>query len=117
MLFLANLVGLQPAGRYIPLADPNTEQADMLPARPATAELPRPRLNRAVRPARAPALNPEIRQIMDDAVRLLKWGRQWHELGELISRLAGRPSVGEVRRALRTHRARIEATAGTSAQR
>jgi hypothetical protein len=117
MLFLANLVGLQPAGRYIPLADPNTEQADMLPARPATPELPRPRLNRAARPARAPALNPEIRQIMDDAVRLLKWGRQWHELGELISRLAGRPSVGEVRRALRTHRARIEATAGTSAQR
>ena len=117
MLFLANLVGLQPAGRYIPLADPNTEQADMLPARPATPELPRPRLNRAARPARAPALNPEIRQIMDDAVRMLKWGRQWHELGELISRLAGRPSVGEVRRALRTHRARIEATAGTSAQR
>ena len=117
MLFLANLVGLQPAGRYIPLADPQTEQADMLPVMPATPELPRPRLSRATRPARAPAIDPQTRQIMDDAVRLLKWGRQWHELGELISRLVGRPSVGEVRRALRTHRARIEATAGTSAQR
>jgi len=117
MLFLANLVGLQPAGRYIPLADPQTEQADMLPVMPATPELPRPRLSRATRPARAPAIDPQTRQIMDDAVRLLKWGRQWHELGELISRLAGRPTVGEVRRALRTHRARIEATAGTSAQR
>lgn len=117
MLFLANLVGLQPAGRYIPLADPQTEKAEMLPLPRATAELPRPRLNRVARPARAPAVSAETRQIMDDAVRLLKWGRQWHELGELISRLADRPSVGEVRRTLRAHRARIEAAAGTAAQR
>ncbi len=111
MLFLANLVGLQPAGRYIPLADPQSEQTEILPARPAIPEVTRPRLNRTARLARLPAVSPETRQIMDDAVRLLKWGRQWHELGELISRLDGRPSVGEVRRTLRTHRARIESTA------
>ena len=117
MLFLANLVGLQPAGRYIPLADPQTEQAEMLPEMPATPELPRPRLSRAARPARAPAVSPLTQQIIADAVRLLKWGRQWHELGELVSRLADRPSVGEVRRALRAHRARIEAAAGIAPQR
>src|SRR5476649_954174 len=31
MLFLANLVGLQPAGRHLPLADPQNEQPEILP--------------------------------------------------------------------------------------
>ena len=66
---------------------------------------------RSPRAARTPALNPETQQVFNDAVRLIQWGRKWHELGELISRLADRPSVGEVRRILRTHRARIETSA------
>jgi hypothetical protein len=49
------------------------------------------------------------RQVIEDAVRLLQWGRKWHELGELISRLSGRPAIGEARRILRAHRAQIEA--------
>jgi hypothetical protein len=49
--------------------------------------------------------------VIEDAIRLLQWGRKWHELGELISRLAERPPVGEARRILRTHRAQIEAAA------
>jgi len=131
MVFLANLVGLQPAGRYIPLADPQNEQIEMLPARleplpqwvpPDVPGLqhelaatviaePGATTRRGTKAARAPALSPETQQVIADAVRLIQWGRKWHELGELISRLADRPSVGEVRRILRTHRARIEATA------
>jgi len=122
MVFLANLVGLQPAGRYIPLADPMNEQVDMLPpavapaATDVTVEAPEPAApaRRGAKAPRTPPLSPETQQVFDDAVRLLQWGRQWHELGELISRLSDRPSVGEVRRILRTHRARIEATAGTA---
>jgi len=44
-------------------------------------------------------------------VRLLKWGREWHELAPAISRIAGRPGIVEIRRLLRTHKAAIEATA------
>lgn len=135
MVFLANLVGLQPAGRHIPFADPQNEQREIMPpADTATREMPRPRpprpAARAARAARngaasaasatvkmprpdpgAPPASPAARQVIEDAVRLLQWGRKWHELGELISRLAERPSVGEARRILRTHRAQIETAA------
>jgi hypothetical protein len=47
--------------------------------------------------------------VVADAVRLLKWGREWHELTELIARMAERPSAAEVRRILRTHKTSIEA--------
>jgi hypothetical protein len=46
--------------------------------------------------------------VVADAVRLLKWGREWHELGEAIARMAGRPGVGEIRRILRAHKNAIE---------
>ena len=140
MLFLANLVGLQPAGRHLPLAEPQNEQAGGLaPPDPSLADTRRPHSGpaparaRGIRaspalPARAartvasrgasiplPALNAQARPIVDDAVRLLQWGRKWHELGELIARLPQRPPVGETRRILRTHRARIEAIASDSA--
>lgn len=132
MVFLANLVGLQPAGRYIPLADPQNEQVAMLPPRleplptAAAPELPDPEptvrapaaaaetsatTRRSAKAARTPPVNAETQQVIADAVRLIQWGRKWHELGELISRLADRPGVGEVRRILRTHRARIESSA------
>lgn len=131
MVFLANLVGLQPAGRYIPLADPQNEQIEMLPPRLEPLPLsvppdqpdtthglaatviaePAATTRRNAKAARAPAFNAETQQVIADAVRLIQWDRKWHELGELISRLADRPTVGEVRRILRTHRARIEATA------
>ena len=122
MVFLANLVGLQPAGRHLPLADPQNEQREIIsPADSATREMPKlrvtrasttvraPRATRAV--ATAPAIDGVARQVIEDAVRLLQWGRKWHELGELISRLSERPSVGEARRILRTHRTQIEAAA------
>jgi hypothetical protein len=135
MVFLANLVGLQPAGRHLPLADPQNEQHQIMPpADTSTREMPRPRPARASAPrasrtsrgsaeARAPPPAPAAapmdratRQVFDDAVRLLQWGRKWHELGELISRLAERPSVGDTRRILRAHRPQIEAAAAKSAR-
>lgn len=155
MTFLANLVGLQPAGRHIPLADPQNEQHEAMPAADTTTrEMPRPRPARntvrapranrssagaalpqgsatsrpvASRPAathapsvepaepRTPPVSATARQVIEDAVRLLQWGRKWHELGELISRLSGRPAVGDARRILRTHRSQIEAAAAPSA--
>jgi hypothetical protein len=50
-------------------------------------------------------------QVVIDAVRLLKWGREWHELAEAIARIADRPGVVEVRKMLRTHKAEIERAA------
>ena len=137
MLFLANLVGLQPAGRHLPLADPQNEQPEVIaPADPAHAATTRTRLPRVHARARSsrtsttirapafkgsasaspsPPLSAAARPVVEDAVRLLQWGRKWHELGELIARLPQRPSVGDTRRILRTHRARIEAAAADSA--
>jgi hypothetical protein len=134
MVFLANLVGLQPTGRHLPLADPQNEQPEIMPAADsATREMPRPRAARsspraqrvgrmprsppprvAAAPAPAP-LSAAAAEVVEDGIRLMQWGRKWHELGELISRLPARPSVGETRRILRTHRARIEAGAAASA--
>ena len=49
--------------------------------------------------------------VIADAVRLIVWGRKWHELVELIGRFAERPSATEIRRILKEHRASIEKTA------
>lgn len=46
--------------------------------------------------------------VVSDAIRLLKWGRKWHELAPLIARMAERPAEAEVRKILRQHRAAIE---------
>lgn len=47
-------------------------------------------------------------KVVADALRLLGWGRQWHELPELISRMADRPALSEVRRILRDHKDSID---------
>jgi hypothetical protein len=46
--------------------------------------------------------------VIADAIRLLKWGRQWHEIAELIARMAERPGIAEVRKILRSHKPSIE---------
>jgi hypothetical protein len=48
------------------------------------------------------------KKVMADAVRLLNWGKEWHELADLIARIADRPPIAEVRRILRSHKAEIE---------
>jgi hypothetical protein len=77
---------------------------------------------RAERPSRAATPTKTIGEpaphellVIDDAVRLMGWGRKWHELSELIPRLAGRPSPAETRRILREQRAGIEKRAGSGA--
>ena len=73
------------------------------PARPAAA---------AAKNA-APLVSPDQRvKIIADAIRLLKWGKSWHELAELIERIAERPPAAEIRKVLRANRSEIEAKAG-----
>lgn len=64
-------------------------------------------------PAKSAAITNDLKsKIIADAVRLLKWGKPWHELAELIARIADRPPAAEIRKILRAHRAEIEKAAG-----
>ncbi|HEY6125001.1 MAG TPA: hypothetical protein VIV63_10125 [Steroidobacteraceae bacterium] len=89
------------------------------PARPATVK-PQPVARAApsvkpqpvVRPRKGPANVTAMEHVViADAVRLLGWGKQWHELAEMIARLSERPSPSEIRRILRTYRDQIDAVA------
>jgi hypothetical protein len=51
-------------------------------------------------------------QVVADAARLMQWGRKWHELAELIARMADRPALPEVRRILKDNKTAIEKKAG-----
>jgi hypothetical protein len=95
-----------------------------VPARSIPSARPAPKINpAAVQPApkAAPKPAPEPAKpaapldlkgkIIADAVRLLKWGKPWHELAELIARIAERPSAVEIRKVLRTHKTEIEKAA------
>ncbi len=86
-------------------------------ARPAAAAAPARREVRrdtqrpaTIKPKKVPATitQPE-HVVIADAVRLLGWGRQWHELAEMIARLSERPAPSEIRRILRTYREHIDA--------
>jgi hypothetical protein len=75
-------------------------------ARTATAAPARPPAAAAAKNAAAGA---DVRgKIIADAIRLLKWGKSWHELAELIERIAERPPAAEIRKVLRAHRSEIE---------
>jgi hypothetical protein len=83
------------------------------PARPATIKpQPAARPAASVKPKKAPAtVTAPEHVVIADAVRLLGWGKQWHELAEMIARLSERPSPSEIRRILRTYRDQIDAVA------
>jgi hypothetical protein len=96
-------------------------KAAAVPAKPRAEEpRPAPKAPQAAKPnvATSPkaaaskaagAVNAELREkIIADAVRLLKWGKPWHELAELIARIADRPAEAEIRKVLRAQRADIE---------
>lgn len=93
-----------PAGRKTAEAPAAGKQA--APTRPA------PKAAKKGAPATAPGKSvtgPALqKKIMADAVRLLKWGKEWHELADLIARIADRPPAAEIRRILRSHKAEIE---------
>lgn len=133
MGFLANLAGLQGNERFIPLASVENERREVLTARtrrPRRPETPKraepvqaveeptremPRVAARAATTRRASQEEIDARVVDDALRLLGWGRQWHELGDLIARLAERPAAAEVRRILRQHRASIERRAGITA--
>ena len=98
---------------------PARREAKREPARPATIK-PQPAAK--PQPAGKSASSVKLRKppstvtqtehvVIADAVRLLGWGRQWHELAEMIARLSERPSPSEIRRILRTYRDQIDAVA------
>ncbi|MBL8269789.1 hypothetical protein [Steroidobacter sp.] len=106
------------------LADVATvETPAAVPARQIPSSRPAPKINpaavsaKAARPAPAPepaksAAPLDLKgKIIADAVRLLKWGKPWHELAELIARIAERPEATEIRKVLRTHKVEIEKAA------
>lgn len=91
-----------PSSRPAPKINPSSVQ----PTKSAT------RAAAPAEPAAKPAAPLDLKgKIIADAVRLLKWGKPWHELAELIARIAERPSAGEIRKVLRNHKAEIEKAA------
>jgi hypothetical protein len=95
-----------------------TERKAAVPAKPAPRPMPKP----AARPSPKAAAKPAAKsasaeaareQIVADAIRLVQWGRKWYELPELIARMAGRPSLPDVRRILKENKAAIDAKAGS----
>ena len=104
----------RPAAPAAPAAPAHAPRTHAAPGRPAPSP-PRGGAKRDSKAAAgkntrtpAPAPGSPEAQIVADAVRLLKWGRQWHELPESIARIAGRPGVVEVRKCLRSYKAEIE---------
>ncbi len=94
-----------------------TKAAEPVP-RPRVAEIKKPAAKAPSEMAPAPALvaakqgpSPLHAKVIADAIRLLKWGRLWHELPELIARIAERPPIAEVRKILRNYKADIEGEA------
>jgi len=51
-------------------------------------------------------------QVIADAVRLMQWGRKWYELAEIISGMADRPHLTDVRRILKDNKAVIDKKSG-----
>lgn len=110
------------AGRPRSTGDDTTREMPRLKPASAVKAPPAPRPEPAKAPARqssppkadvpAKPLSADLKaKMVADAVRLLKWGKPWHELAELIGRIADRPSVPEIRKFLRANKADIEARA------
>lgn len=103
-----------------PTPPPIAKPAQTPAPRPAAAPPPPPAptarapANKAPPPAKQPAAqkvnasDKEQQTVISDAVRLMAWGKSWHELAEAIARMANRPPIADVRRILRAHRAEIE---------
>jgi hypothetical protein len=81
--------------------------------KPAAPLKPQPKAAKA--PSEGAGISDGAReQVMADAARLVQWGRKWYELPELIARMAGRPSLPDVRRILKENKAAIDRLAGNA---
>jgi hypothetical protein len=93
--------------------EPKAPTPTAAPARKSAAKIAAPAQPAADSSSGSSTGSSDIKvKIIADAVRLLKWGKPWHELAELIGRIADRPPVTEIRKVLRTHKSEIEASAG-----
>jgi hypothetical protein len=109
--------------RVVARGQPEVERTRELPKLKVAVKKPTPAMSRSAEPAtkktakhtqpaaltESPTDERVQELVIADAVRLLKWGREWHELTELIARMAERPGAGEIRRILRTQKTTIEA--------
>jgi hypothetical protein len=95
---LANTRGATPV-KHPAAATPPRREPKREAVRPAT-----------IKPKKAPSnITQAEHVVIADAVRLLGWGREWHEIAEMITRLSERPAPSEIRRILRTYRDHIDA--------
>ncbi|TFG80126.1 MAG: hypothetical protein E4H19_15825 [Chromatiales bacterium] len=125
MSFLANLVGSQHVQRYIPTAEVEQQRPiesltvqDEPPAPPPPVSDATTARNKVLSPASDPHSKPDQppeedkasldSEVVRDAIRLLSWGREWHELPAAIARMSGRPKTAQVRQILKAHRDTIE---------
>ena len=98
--------------RQMPVMTQPRREPKRDPARPATRPQPSVKSAPSVKPRKAPStVTAPEHVVIADAVRLLGWGKQWHELADMIARLSERPSPSEIRRILRTYRDQIDAVA------
>ncbi|HET9862667.1 MAG TPA: hypothetical protein VFP37_04430 [Steroidobacteraceae bacterium] len=102
-----------PAARAPSATVPTRAPSATVPTRaPSARREPRrdPQRPATIKPKKAPStITQSEHVVIADAVRLLGWGRLWHELAEMIARLAERPAPSEIRRILRTYRDHIDA--------
>ena len=98
MRVLANMVGRESGERFIPLVETDESIAE-------AAEKGQKR-----HPERRDFVMRQelIRVVVSDSIRFLSWGRDWHELPEVICRLDGRPNETITRRILKANRDVIE---------
>lgn len=106
------------ATREMPKLKPSTaaKPAAAAQARPAAvapkiAARAAPALSRPTGPPKVAAADLKSK-IIADAIRLLKWGKSWHELADLIERIGERPPAAEIRKVLRANKSEIEEKAG-----
>jgi hypothetical protein len=98
-----------PAAPARPAPAPPPAPAAAAPAKRTDGAKPAARPPAAAAAKNAAAPSGDVRdKIIADAIRLLKWGKSWHELTELIERIAERPPAAEIRKVLRAHRSEIE---------
>ena len=99
-----------PKPAVAPAAATKASAAKAAPVPAARPTTPKPAAAKAE--AQGMTLSADMKmKIIADAIRLLKWGKSWHELAELIGRIAERPPVPEIRKVLRANKADIEAKA------
>ena len=97
-----------------PARSPERSRAAPRSARKPTAPQPSKATAPPAPPSAAPGpvnLDKVAALVIADAVRMLKWGREWPQIAGLIARLADRPSEPDVWKILRSHRTAIEAQA------